>query len=158
MSLYSWPLSWIHYNSESNIKKWTLKWYILAKNLCEHKKAVRLNLNKTQITNKQIPILIFNVLSYVSQKQFVPFGLTRNVIFVIHLCIIMMCLIVHYHWFTTTPLNSKPNLPNVQRQKSALRWSWPVSRRFGLEFECFVHTAILSSLNPIFRQIHASDN
>ena len=103
-------------------------------------------------------ILIFNVLSYVSQKQFVPFGLTRNVIFVLHLCIIMTCLTVHYHWFTTRPLNSKPNLAYDQRQKSALRLSWPVSRRFGLEFECFVQTTILSSLNPIFRQIHASDN
>ena len=108
--------------------------------------CVLLNTIPTTIISK---ILIFNVLSYVSQKQFVPFGLTRNVIFVLHLCIIMTCLTVHYHWFTTTPLNSKPNLPNVQRQKSALRWSWPVSRRFGLEFECFVQT-ILSSLNPIF--------
>ena len=80
--------------------------------------CVLLNTIPTTIISK---ILIFNVLSYVSQKQFVPFGLTRNVIFVLHLCIIMTCLTVHYHWFTTTPLNSKPNLPNDQRQKSALR-------------------------------------
>ena len=80
--------------------------------------CVLLNTIPSTIISK---ILMFNVLSYVSQKQFVPFGLTRNVIFVMHLCIIMTCLTVYYHRFTTTPLNSKPNLPNDQRQKSALQ-------------------------------------